>query len=147
MLESRVTAMAHPILLYDGICGLCNRVNQFVLRHDRNGIFRFSALQSPLAARILARHGESPQVLDTFYLVMDYEVPGERLTARSDATVLVLKMLGGPWRMAGILLECLPRCLRDWAYRLIARSRYRLFGRFDTCMLPCAEHRERFLDA
>jgi predicted DCC family thiol-disulfide oxidoreductase YuxK len=139
--------MEHPILLYDGVCGLCNRVNQFVLRHDRDGIFRFAALQSAVAARILARHGENPQTLDTFYIVMDYELPGERLVARSDAAVLVLKLLRGPWRVAGVVLEFLPRGFRDWAYRHIARNRYRLFGRFDTCMLPSAEYRERFLDS
>jgi predicted DCC family thiol-disulfide oxidoreductase YuxK len=139
--------MEHVILLYDGVCGLCNRVNQVVLRHDRTGIFRFAALQSPLAARILARHGENPQALDTFYVVMDYELPGESLVARSDAAVLVLKILRGPWRAAGVVLEVLPRALRDWAYRHIARNRYRLFGRFDSCVLPSAEYRKRFLDS
>jgi predicted DCC family thiol-disulfide oxidoreductase YuxK len=138
--------VSHPILLYDGVCGLCNRLNQFVLRHDPEGLFRFASLQSPLAERILTRHGASARDLDTVYVVVNYNQPNESLRARSDAVVFVLTHLGGIWRPAGILVGCLPRWLRDWAYRLVARNRYRVFGRSETCMLPSPEHRSRFLD-
>jgi len=143
--------MPHPIILYDGVCGLCNRLNQFVLRHDREGIFRFASLQSPLAARILALHGANPQDLDTVYVVLNHDLTkeaqaDERLLPRSDAVIYVLKRLGGIWRLLGLYLQLVPRFLRDWEYRVIARKRYRAFGRFETCPLPSAETRDRFLD-
>ena len=137
---------SHPILLYDGVCGLCNRLNQFVLRHDPEGFFRFASLQSPLAERILTRHGASARDLDTVYIVVNYNKPDESLLARSDAVVFVSTHLGGVWRPAGILISWLPRWFRDWAYRVVARNRYRVFGRYETCMLPSPETRSRFLD-
>ena len=75
----------HPIVLYDGVCGLCNRFVQFILLRDRNAIFRFASLQSALAARILARHGANPTDLDTVYVVINHELPDECLLPRSDA--------------------------------------------------------------
>jgi predicted DCC family thiol-disulfide oxidoreductase YuxK len=138
--------MPHPILLYDGVCGLCNRFVQFILRHDRNAIFRFASLQSALAARILARHGANPTDLDTVYVVINHELPGESLLFRSDAMAFVLKQLGGPWRTAASLLQLLPKFLRDPAYNAVARHRYRIFGRSDACTLPRDVDRTRFLD-
>ena len=149
--------MPHPIILYDGVCGLCNRVNQFVLRRDPEGVFRFASLQSALAARILARHGANPEDLDTVYVVIDYELPEERLLPRSDAVIFILKQLGAAvptpasgqtkiWRLAGSVLQLVPRPIREWGYRLVARNRYRVFGRFESCMLPSPEHRSLFLD-
>jgi len=88
-----------PILLYDGVCGLCNRFVQFILRHDRRDQFRFAALQSNFARAILHRHGLSPDALDTVYLVFDYGQASERLLSRNDAATAVLKALGGVWRL------------------------------------------------
>jgi predicted DCC family thiol-disulfide oxidoreductase YuxK len=143
--------MLHPIILYDGVCGLCNRLNQFVLRRDGEGIFRFASLQSPLAARILARHGASPQDLDTVYVVLNHDLtkqaqPDEGLLPRSDAVLFVLKRLGGIWKVLGFFVQLLPRFLRDWGYRVVARNRYRVFGRFETCTLPSARDRSKFID-
>jgi predicted DCC family thiol-disulfide oxidoreductase YuxK len=138
--------MTHPILLYDGVCGLCNRLNQFVLRRDPQGFFRFASLQSALAARILARHGKDPADLDTLYAVVNPDQPDELLLARSDAAIFVLKQLGGFWGLTGFVLQFTPLFLRDVVYRRIARNRYRLFGRFETCPLPTPETRARFLD-
>ena len=138
--------MPHPIILYDGVCGLCNRLNQFVLRRDPEGEFRFASLQSPFAGRILARHGTNPQDLDTVYVVANYELPEEHLLARSDAIAFVLTQLGGIWKFLGLFLQLLPRFLRDRAYGVVARNRYRVFGRFETCMVPSPENRDRFLD-
>jgi predicted DCC family thiol-disulfide oxidoreductase YuxK len=144
--------MLHPIILYDGVCGLCNRLNQFVLRRDREGIFRFASLQSALAARILARHGANPQDLDTVYVVLNHDLTkeaqgDERLLPRSEAVIFVLKRLGGIWKALGLFVQLLPRVLRDWGYRVVARNRYRVFGRFDTCMLPSARDRSKFIDS
>ena len=138
--------MTHPILLYDGVCGLCNRLNQFVLRRDPAGIFRFASLQSPLAARILARHGADAADLNTVYVVVNPDQPDEYLLARSDAVIFVLKQLGGFWGLIGFVLQFKPRFLRDWGYRVVARNRYRVFGRSETCFLPSPENLDRFLD-
>lgn len=138
--------MPHPIILYDGVCGLCNRLNQFVLQRDPGDVFRFASLQSGFAGRILARHGANAAGLNTVYVVVDHEAPGEHLLARSDAIAFVLKQLGGIWYPVGVLLHFLPRSVRDWGYGIVARNRYRVFGRFDTCMLPSAATRDRFLD-
>ena len=139
--------MPHPLLLYDGVCGLCNRFVQFILRRDRNAIFRFASLRSSLAARVLARHGANPTDLDTVYVALNYDLPDEYILARSDAVGFVLNQLGGPWRLAAFLLQLLPKFLRDLVYNAIARHRYRIFGRSDTCTLPRDQDHSRFLDS
>jgi predicted DCC family thiol-disulfide oxidoreductase YuxK len=98
-----------PLLLYDGVCGLCNRFVQFILRHDRDAGFKFASLQSPLATRILSRHAANPSDLDTVYVVLNHELPDERLLSRSDAVIFVLKQLGTPWAAAASLMQLLPR--------------------------------------
>lgn len=140
--------MPYPILLYDGVCGLCDRFVQFILRRDRRGVFRFASLQSALAGRILARHNISPADLDTVYVVVnpDSQEPPEFLLSRSDAVLFVLKQLGGLWRFVAFLLQLLPKFVRDPAYNAIARHRYRIFGKYESCALPSAQDRGRFLD-
>ena len=134
---------ANPILLYDGVCGLCSRLVQFVLKRDSSRHLRFASLQSDFASRILQRLGLDANDLDTVYLVE----PGERLTARSDAVISVLRKLGGFWSAVALLLRALPKSLRDWGYDIIARSRYRIFGKHDSCLLPEEKYRDRFLDS
>ena len=137
---------AHPyLLLYDGVCGLCNRSVSFVLRHDAHARFRFAPLQGPTAARLAAAHGFDPTELDTVYLVVDHGGPNERLLARSRAIFAVWRELGGAWRIPA-LLRFLPRSLTDLAYALVARTRYALFGKTDRCVLPPPEWRSRSLD-
>ena len=133
------------LLLYDGVCGLCNRVNRFVLRRDRAGTFDFAALQSRTAREVLAPFGVDPGQLRTFYVIAGYRGADPILLERSRAALFVLRTLGGPWK-ALTLLGVLPRTLLDAAYDAVARRRYRLFGRFDVCPLPAPEHRRRFLD-
>ena len=128
---------------------------QFVLRRDPEGIFRFAPLQSGLASRVLARHGVNSADLDTVYVVVncdpakvgDRDQNGEEvLLARSDAVLFVARQLGGIWRVGAWILQPLPRALRDWGYRFVARHRYRIFGRYDSCPLPSEATRARFLD-
>jgi predicted DCC family thiol-disulfide oxidoreductase YuxK len=138
--------MSHPILLYDGVCGLCNRLVQFILRRDRDAVFRFASLQSAFAATILARHAASPDDLDTVYVVVDHELPNEHLLSRSDAVLFVLKKLPGAWPPLAFCLRLMPKFLRDAAYNVIARNRYAIFGRSEVCALPRAQDRSRFLD-
>ena len=87
--------MSNPIVLYDGVCGLCNRLVQFLIKRDRHDRLRFASLQSDFAAAILKRHGADPHDLDTVYVVKDYEQPNEELLARSNAILYVLPELGG----------------------------------------------------
>jgi len=141
-----MTRSTHPVLLYDGVCGLCNRLVQFTLRHDRNDTFRFASLQGPTAGCILDRQGQSPADLDTFYVVTDCGQPEELLRSRSDAALFVLRELGGASRMLAGIGGVLPKVLRDAAYNLVARNRYRVFGKFDACPLPNPKDRHKFLD-
>jgi predicted DCC family thiol-disulfide oxidoreductase YuxK len=143
--------MPHPILLYDGVCGLCNRFVQFILCRDHKKVFRLASLQSDLAARILARHGVNPDPLDTVYVVLDHETfesetKTERLLSRSNAVLFVLQQLGPPWPLLASFAKLIPQFLRDAAYNAIARHRYRLFSRSEHCTLPCDQDHSRFLD-
>ena len=137
---------SHPIILYDGVCGLCNRLNQFVLKRDRNDRFRFAALQSEFATKVLSRHGVNPGLLDTVYLLLNYSQPDERLASRSDAAVLILRELGGMWCALAAAMGVLPRWFRDKAYNQIAVNRYQFFGKYPTCQIPNEKYRSKFLD-
>jgi len=134
-----------PIVLYDGVCGLCNRLVQFILRRDRRDAFRFASLQSDLAAEILARHSMARD-LNSVNVVLHHQQPDERILDRSDAIQFVLKELGGVWAFAVNIGNLLPRPLRDSLYDLVARNRYRIWGKYDTCQLPDPRHRAKFLD-
>ena len=137
---------SNPVILYDGVCGLCNRLVQFVLKHDSRDRFRFAALQSDFAARVLRRHGAAPEDLDTVYVVSDHGLAGERLASRSDAVVVILQELGGGWNLLGVILRCFPGWLRNWGYNLVARNRYRIFGQYDSCPIPSEKDRRKFVD-
>ena len=135
-----------PIIFYDGVCGLCNRLVQFLIKRDKRGTLRFASLQSDLAAKVLGRHGIDPADLDTFHLVVNYEQPEERVLSRGDAVLRAWRELGGGWKMLGAAGQIVPRPLRDVLYRFIARIRYRVFGKYDTCMLPDPTQRSKFLE-
>ena len=127
---------SNPIVLYDGVCGLCNRLVQFVLKNDRNDVFRFASLQSKLAEEILVRHRLRSESLETVYVVLDYGLAEERLLSRLNAVVYVLQQLGGPLTYVSALLRVLPAPVQNFLYGLVARNRYRVFGRYETCPLP-----------
>jgi predicted DCC family thiol-disulfide oxidoreductase YuxK len=134
--------MAAAVILYDGVCGFCDRTVRFVLRHDAGATFRFATLQSAYAAAALERHGRDASDLDTVALLVDPAGPAERVLVKSDAIVAILRQLGGIWRLAA-LFGWLPRDWRDAAYDAFARRRYRWFGRFDECPIPSPELRAR----
>jgi predicted DCC family thiol-disulfide oxidoreductase YuxK len=139
------TSESKPIVLYDGVCGLCNRLNQFLLKRDTDDRFRFASLQSDFAASLLKRHGADSKDLNTVYVVLDNGQPRERLLARSDAIIYVLSQLPGIWKLARAE-SVLPRVLRDGLYTMVARNRYRVFGKHESCMLPDPKHRHKFLE-
>jgi len=132
------------LILYDGVCALCNGLVKFVLPRDRKDRFRFAALQGDVARAALRPHGESPDDLDTFFLIADFEGENPRLLDRDRAAIFVLVRLGFPWWLAGVF-RLVPRFLRRPVYNFIARRRYRWFGKFETCPLPPVEVRHKFL--
>ncbi len=136
------------LMLYDGLCGFCNWSVRWVIKRDRHDRFRFVPQQSAIAEAVLARHGvERPTSIgaESVYLVVDYERPSEQLLCRSDAGVQTLRLLGGGWELAGRVLGAVPRFLRDGVYSLIARIRFRIAGRYQSCPLPSAGERAKFL--
>ena len=132
------------ILLYDGVCGMCARITQFVLPRDKHNRFKFAALQSDVGRALLEKHHKPIDALDTFYVVLDPNTPNERLLERGRAGLRVLRELGFPWSLftiAGIL----PTELLDAGYNFIANRRYKWFGKVDQCLLPKPEWRHKFI--
>lgn len=139
------------MVLYDGLCGLCDRYVQFLLRRDKHHRFRFAPLQGAFAAGVLERHGmfpaqtpasapgaparEDPAPLSSVVLVESPGQPRERVRVRSDAVLAILAGLGGAWRLVAAA-RLVPRPVRDLLYAAIARVRYRLFGKLDACSVP-----------
>ena len=138
-------AVGDHLLLYDGVCGLCSRVLQFVLEHDRRGVFSFAPLQGETGRAMVSRWGGNPDELTTFYVFANYRTASARLLARSDAALFIAEEIGWPWK-AFAAVRVMPKVLRDPVYDLVARTRYRLFGRLDQCLLPRPEVRSRFVE-
>lgn len=127
-----------PVIFFDGVCGLCNRFVDFVLPRDRRQVFRFAPLQGKTAAARLTRDDT-----DSLKSVVLWD---ERGTHRQSAAVVrILWRLGGAWAVLAALVWLVPRPVRNVGYRLVSRWRYRLFGRKETCRLPTAAERARFL--
>jgi len=128
-----------PILLFDGVCHLCDHSVRFVLARDRRQIFRFAALQSAAGTRLMNQFAPDALNLKSVVLIAD----GVAHT-KSDAVLQIAARLNGPWHLLRIL-RLVPRPLRDWAYDRVAGNRYRWFGRSETCLMPTAALRSRFL--
>jgi len=128
------------IVVFDAECLLCNGWVRFLLRHDRRGIIRFASIQGENGRRLLDQARLKPEGLDTLLVIQ-----GDRSWQYSAAILQVLHQLGWPWRLAWVAW-LIPSVLRDAAYRFIARNRYRIFGRSETCILPPSEFATRFLD-
>jgi len=133
------------IVLYDGVCGLCNRAVQFLLKRDRLDRLQFASLQSDLAGKILSRHGMDHKYLDTVYAVLNYGEPNETLLAKGDAFLFFAGVIGGIWSVARVV-KIIPRPVRNWLYDFVARHRYQVFGKSESCMLPDPKQRHKFLE-
>jgi predicted DCC family thiol-disulfide oxidoreductase YuxK len=129
-----------PIVLYDGTCGLCSKSVQWILRHEADHTLVFAPLQGKTAAELRARHPEIPETLDSVVLVDE----ADRVWLRSKTFLRVAKHLRAPWRI-GWHARWFPAFVLDLGYRVIARLRYRIWGRADICDIPAPEARERFL--
>ena len=130
---------SHPVVLFDGVCNLCNATVNWIIARDRKGLFRFAALQSVAGERLQREHGLDPTALDTLVLV-----EGGRTYRKSSAGLRIVRRLCWPWPLLFGLIA-VPAFMRDFAYGWFARRRYRWFGRKDECMAPAPEVRERFL--
>lgn len=127
------------IVVFDGVCNFCSRAVRFILKNDKAGRISFAPLQSQLGQELLKRYGIEPTELQSVLLVK-----GTEAYLRSDAAMEIAKDLGR-WRWLRVF-RIVPRGLRDWMYGVIARNRYKWFGKRDTCFVPTAEERVRFLD-
>jgi predicted DCC family thiol-disulfide oxidoreductase YuxK len=131
--------VSQPVIVFDAMCVLCSRHAQFVLRHDRARHFLLASMQSEAGAAIYRSLGIDSADPDTLVVV-----EGGRALRDSDAILAIWRALGWPWRAAGVF-GIVPRGLRDPVYRWIARHRYQLFGRRETCWVPDAAQRSRIL--
>jgi predicted DCC family thiol-disulfide oxidoreductase YuxK len=128
-----------PILLFDGLCNLCNGFVNFVLKHDTEKIFLFASLQSKSAQDLLSRFGLQSSQMSSVVLIK-----GESFYLQSTAALRIMDRLAWPYRALTICM-LIPAPIRDLAYTLIAKNRYRIFGKRESCMMPTPELAARFL--
>ncbi|MCE9577931.1 MAG: DCC1-like thiol-disulfide oxidoreductase family protein [Deltaproteobacteria bacterium] len=128
-----------PIVLYDGVCGLCDRTVQWLIARDPDRVLHFAPLQGDTAAALRTRHASIPTELSTV-VVIDHD----RVYLRTKAILQAARYVGRPWRW-GRFVQWMPSFLIDLPYRLVARVRYRIWGRHDACRIPTAADRSRFL--
>jgi len=138
--ETTVDVTEHPVLLFDGVCNLCNGVVQFLIPRDPASVLRFASLQSEVGQRLLDAYDVPVDDLETVVLL---DAEGYHL--KSDAVIRVAEHLGGVYALARAF-RLVPRSVRDWLYDVVAEHRYRMFGRRDQCMVPSPDVEERFLE-
>ncbi|MCA9802572.1 MAG: DUF393 domain-containing protein [Cyanobacteria bacterium HKST-UBA02] len=134
------------LIFYDGVCGLCNNFNKFVLQNDRTGSFAFASLQSDFATRVLRDRGFDAADLNTVYVLPAFDETVEPVLRKSDAVIYVAKNLRQPFPVLATIFGIFPRVVRDRAYDLVAKNRYRFFGRYDTCLMPGSKDAEKFIE-
>ena len=129
----------HPVILFDGVCNFCNGVVNFTIRQDKEGIFRFATLQSPAGQQLLQQYGLPAHSFDSFILIENSVV-----YKSSTAGLKLYNRLPWYWKWTQVFWV-VPRVLRDAVYNLIARNRYKWFGKKEQCMVPTPELKSRFL--
>ena len=132
-----MSQVQHPVILFDGVCNLCNKSAQFIIKRDKNKKFRFAALQSAYAAKHLA--GKNIVGLDSVVLLQN-----DKVYTQSNAALRIAAQLEGAWPLLYVFI-ILPRFLRDGVYKFIAKNRYKWFGKQESCMLPRPELKDLFL--
>jgi predicted DCC family thiol-disulfide oxidoreductase YuxK len=131
-------ATSPPVVLFDGVCKLCNGSVNFILPRDSKGRLKLAPLQSDYGRAVLREHGKNPDALDSMMLL-----EGDQLTVKSTAVIRISKYLDGAWPLCMIALV-IPPFIRDFIYDIIAKNRYRWFGKYDTCRLPDSGLENRF---
>jgi predicted DCC family thiol-disulfide oxidoreductase YuxK len=127
------------LIVFDGVCVLCSGLARFVLKRDRDFVFRLTTAQSPVGQALFRHYGLDTEVFATNLVLIDGTAYG-----KLDTVAAVGRRLGGGWRFLS-MLRLIPRPIGDWLYDAIARNRYRLFGRYPSCMLPEPQWRDRFI--
>jgi predicted DCC family thiol-disulfide oxidoreductase YuxK len=143
--QERQRLSGRDILLYDGVCALCNGVVHFAVQRDSTGRLLFLPLGSRLGAELLQRYGITAETLNSVVVLEHALTPQERISLRTRAVAQVMVRLTRPWRVLGRILMAIPSWLGDPVYRLVARIRYHLAGRYEICPLPEPRLRERFI--
>ena len=128
------------VVIFDGVCNLCARSVRFILDHEADQTLRFTPLQSPAGTRLMHDLGLDPEDVSTFVLIAD-----GKAYVKSDAAIRLSHYFRRASKPLG-MIKIIPRRIRDWAYDVVARKRYRWFGRLDSCMVPTAELRARFIE-
>jgi predicted DCC family thiol-disulfide oxidoreductase YuxK len=131
--------MTHPIILFDGVCNLCNSSVQFIIRHDPKSTFRFAALQSDTGKKYMNEFGIAPDMLSSVILIGD-----GKAYQKSRAALEIARNLSGGWP-AFYVFMAVPSFLRDWVYDYVSRNRYRMFGKREECMIPTPDLKSRFI--
>lgn len=132
---------AKKIILFDGVCNLCNGAVQFIIKRDKKSVFKFASLQSEIGKQLTKERGIDTELLDSIILIE----PGIAYYSKSTAALEIMKSFGGIWN-ATRLFTILPEGFRDIVYDFIAKNRYKWFGQKDACMIPSPELKSRFLD-
>ncbi len=130
---------AGPIILFDAECVLCSANARFVLERDTRALFRLASMQGEVGQALYRRHGMDPSDPSSMLVV-----EGERMRRDSDAVLSIYERLGYPWKLAAIF-RIVPAVIRDPVYRFVARNRYKVFGKRDTCWIAPAHFRDRIL--
>lgn len=137
---------SRPVLLYDGECGLCNAIVRFMLKHDRRGALRFAPLQGAAAQAFLRSRGMDTRDFDSIVFIEDIGRSDTRHFTRTTGALGAMHEMGGRWTQVAGVLRVVPACVRDVIYKLVARIRYRIFGRYKPTPLPDPRWAERFID-
>lgn len=128
------------IILFDGVCNLCNGFVQFLIKRDKKARFKFASLQSESGQSLLLKFNLPPDDFHSFIYIK-----GDSHYTKSTAALNVLKDMGGPWKLFYVFILT-PKFIRDFIYSSIAKSRYKLFGKRETCMVPTPDIKKRFLE-
>lgn len=129
------------IILFDGVCNLCNNAVQFVIKRDKKDIFRYAALQSDIGQELVAQRQIDTSKIDSIILIE----PGVAYYTKSDAALEIAQDLGGIWKLSAIF-TWIPTSIRDRIYDVVAKNRYKWFGKQDACMIPTPKLKAKFLD-
>jgi len=142
---ARIKKKGKVLVLFDGVCGLCDQTIQTLLKEDRDHVLTFAPLQGPTAQKIISSQENLDTNLKSLIFVDDWEIKEEKTYLRSEGVLRIGDTIGGFWRVLS-WFRIVPSFIRDAVYNWVATNRYRWFGKFEACKIPSAETRARFLE-
>ncbi|MCG3166880.1 MAG: hypothetical protein POELPBGB_02663 [Bacteroidia bacterium] len=131
----------HPVILFDGVCNLCNSSVQFIIKRDKKNIFRFASIQSEFGQRVIKRFGLADKNIDSIILFEN-----DSVKIKSDAVIKIARQLGGIYSLLYVF-NIIPEFIRNSVYDIIARNRYQWFGKKESCMIPTPDLKKLFIEA